>query len=497
MNPQPRKSVGDIIESLTGFGYTPYVIHVSGTIYAVMSEDQGKIGRLFTVNISDLGEIERIQNVTLGRSTAQKTLRPMITQISEELCLISYNDQDGYIHLTTYFIFNNGSIKYTGNEKICKDYQIAQDPNTPNRPSQLKINENICAIAYWGKNNIGVLKTLSISSNGNIKYVHNTTYPNTYFEPYLVYVTGDVYALAFRNVSNYGIIKTFKINSTGSIIPIDEKVYSNTQLAYQPCLIKVSGDVFAIAYRNDLGYGYVKIIRISSNGIVNLSNEMKIFENTAGECYNPCLIHAVDDKYIIVYSSSDNSGENRGYLVALRLLNNGSIGSIDPRKEFEDINEQKKTRCFDPIIVRISDYVFVISYEGFGNHPGKLITLINGKVPRGICKGSSYVLFANMTMVEGCINNVYVSYYNNSLGLSWHHFALTYDGMSIRLYVDGIKVNETIYLYHRIKLTKEPLYFGRYFCGFLDEIAIYDKALTQQQIQKHVANPGVLESFYL
>ena len=28
MNPEPRKSVGDIIESLTGFGFTPYVIHV-------------------------------------------------------------------------------------------------------------------------------------------------------------------------------------------------------------------------------------------------------------------------------------------------------------------------------------------------------------------------------------------------------------------------------------------------------------------------------------
>ena len=148
----------------------------SGNIYAVVSEDQGKIGRLFTVNISDLGEIERIQNVTFGGSTSDKTLRPMITHISEQLCLISYNGKDGYIHLRTYFIFNNGSIKYTGNEKICKDYEIAQDPNIPNRPSQLRITENICAIAYWGKNNIGILKTLDISSNGVITYRDNMTY---------------------------------------------------------------------------------------------------------------------------------------------------------------------------------------------------------------------------------------------------------------------------------------------------------------------------------
>ena len=107
------------------------------------------------------------------------------------------------------------------------------------------------------------------------------------------------------------------------------------------------------------------------------------------------------------------------------------------------------------------------------------------------------MLYANTTMVEGCINNVFVRYYNDSLDLNWNHYAVTYDGISICLYVNGMKVNETIYPFHRIKLTKTPLYFGRTYCGFLDEIAIYDQALTQQQLQHHTANPGVLESYYL
>lgn len=497
MKPQLRKTVADLVETQGEFGYTPYVIHVIGNIYAMVSEDLGKVGRLSTVTISDLGEIDPIQNVSFGGSTSKKCLRPMITQISEQLFLISYNGNDGYIHLKTFYIFNNGSIQYTGYEKKCTDYKVANDPGNPNRPSQLRITENVCAVAYWGNGPIGILKTLNISSNGNIEYIDNVTYSNTWFEPCLVHVTGDVYALAFRNTSNYGIIKTFRISPLGDIQSIDEKGYSGTGFAYEPCLIKVTQNVFAVTYRDENSYGYVTIVNITSNGIIEPANETEIFENRAGECYNPYIIRTVDFKYVIVYSSADTSGENRGYLVTLSLYNNGVIGPIDPRKEFEvPEGNPLKTRCFDPIILRISDYLFAISYEGFGSHPGKLITCLIGKIPRGICKGFSYMLFANTTAVEGCINDVYVSYSDNSFNNTWHHFALTYDGMSICLYMNGIKVDETSYQYRRIKLTKEDLYFGRYYSGFIDEIAIYDRALTQEQIVNHFMNPGIFEKYY-
>jgi len=490
MKPQIRETKGDLVEVEGDFGYNPYVINVVGNIYAMVSEDSLKIGRLSTVKISDLGEIDRIQSVTFGNAKAKKTFRPIITQISEELYLVSFNDWDGYIHLRTYKILSNGSITYTGNEKICTDYTIENDPNRPNRPSQLRITENICAIAYWGKNinDIGILKTLDISTNGKITFIETMTYEVGY-DPCLVRVNGAVYALAYRNFSNHGIIKTFNINPTGHIVSIDKNVYSGTTFAYQPSLIKVTGNFIAVAYRNDLSLGYVNIINISSNGIIQLTNETEIFESTIGNCFNPCIIRIDEDKYVIAYSTADNSGYSLGYVVTLKLWNNGSIGPIDPRIEFE-VSEGLNTRCFNPIILRIKNYLFAVSYEGFGNHPGKLITILIGKVPKGICKEFSYMINANTTMIEGCIDNVFVYYYNDSLGLDWHHIALTYDGLSICLYVDGIKVNETSYPYHRIDLTGESLYFGRFYCGFIDEIAIYEKALTQEQILNHFMYPG-------
>ena len=59
-------------------------------------------------------------------------------------------------------------------------------------------------------------------------------------------------------------------------------------------------------------------------------------------CFNPCLIHAVDDTYIIAYSTADNSGYSIGYIVTLKIWKNGSIGPIEPRKAFEIRKDNKQ-----------------------------------------------------------------------------------------------------------------------------------------------------------
>ena len=82
---------------------------------------------------------------------------------------------------------------------------------------------------------------------------------------------GDVYALAYRNILKYGIIKTLKINSTGDIIPIDERVYPITQLIYEPSLIKVSENVFALAYMDRTMMDMLQLL--TSHRMVSLINK--------------------------------------------------------------------------------------------------------------------------------------------------------------------------------------------------------------------------------
>ncbi len=81
----------------------------------------------------------------------------------------------------------------------------------------------------------------------------------------------------------------------------------------------------------------------------------------------------------------------------------------------------------------------------------------------------------------------------------WHHYALTRTGTLLTFYVDGVSfgsVNEPF----TMPDSDAPLTIGRaeqlgWVNGRIDDLQIYDTALTQAQVQQLVENPGsVIES---
>ena len=84
---------------------------------------------------------------------------------------------------------------------------------------------------------------------------------------------------------------------------------------------------------------------------------------------------------------------------------------------------------------------------------------------------------------------------------TWTHLALTYDGTTLRLYVNG-KQASTVAQAGTILASTSPLqiggdsFFGQFFDGTLDEIRVYNTPLTQAQISADmntsVASAGVI-----
>jgi hypothetical protein len=74
---------------------------------------------------------------------------------------------------------------------------------------------------------------------------------------------------------------------------------------------------------------------------------------------------------------------------------------------------------------------------------------------------------------------------------TWHHLALTYDGSVLRVYCDGKPVAETKIDRPRVP-GNTPIAIGRrqdaynYFQGIIDEVRVYDRALTQDEIIRHL-----------
>ncbi|HEY6504384.1 MAG TPA: Ig-like domain-containing protein [Chitinophagaceae bacterium] len=78
---------------------------------------------------------------------------------------------------------------------------------------------------------------------------------------------------------------------------------------------------------------------------------------------------------------------------------------------------------------------------------------------------------------------------------TWTHIASTYDGTTMRLYINGVQVS-TFATTGNITVTTNPLRIGgttalaaQYFAGRIDEVRIYNRALSQAEIQTDMNTP--------
>ncbi len=96
-----------------------------------------------------------------------------------------------------------------------------------------------------------------------------------------------------------------------------------------------------------------------------------------------------------------------------------------------------------------------------------------------------------VTRVTLSINTEFTENLNVDISLNtWHHYAMVYDGFSVRGYLDAQEVFVFPYSGYLVSNT-DPLEIGRdvpgveeYFSGSLDELRIYNRALTQREIRR-------------
>jgi len=76
----------------------------------------------------------------------------------------------------------------------------------------------------------------------------------------------------------------------------------------------------------------------------------------------------------------------------------------------------------------------------------------------------------------------------------WTHLAATYDGATLRLYVNGVQVSSSV-VSGGITASGNPLQiggdsiYGQYFQGTIDEVRVYNRALSQTEIQADMNVP--------
>ena len=83
--------------------------------------------------------------------------------------------------------------------------------------------------------------------------------------------------------------------------------------------------------------------------------------------------------------------------------------------------------------------------------------------------------------LTGYINNQTVS---TTITKAWHHIALTYDKENIKLYVDGVE-KDSKSCTSSISTNTKSLKIGKNVSGTIDEVRIYNRALSAEEIRAH------------
>jgi concanavalin A-like lectin/glucanase superfamily protein len=97
---------------------------------------------------------------------------------------------------------------------------------------------------------------------------------------------------------------------------------------------------------------------------------------------------------------------------------------------------------------------------------------------------------------EGNIRLAWVTDEDYSDG-EWHHLAATRDGDKGKVYVDGVLIKEDTAMDGDLGGEITGWYLAQdgntngYFVGVMDEVRIYDRALTDQEVQQNFESAGM------
>jgi hypothetical protein len=154
--------------------------------------------------------------------------------------------------------------------------------NTPFTFIPINKSNRIYAVAYQlYSTSQGKVKTIKIGDNGHIFGAQDSYIFDNLFrcrEPSMISVSGDVYAIMYRDSltpSNYGRLVTLKIyGSNGTIKKSVIDSWTFTTSCYHPTIIKVDNNIFTCVFTVYDGgawryIAYVATVKIADNGVIS------------------------------------------------------------------------------------------------------------------------------------------------------------------------------------------------------------------------------------
>ena len=329
----------------------PNIIHVSDNVYAIAYEGDGDDGYLTTLEIATNGQLTDSVIDTL-EFDIDKGISPDIIHISGNVYVIAYNGKDDDGFLKTVEITNDGQITDTVIDTLEFDTDKCKTPNI------IHISSDVYAIAYAGDGDDGFLKTVEITTDGQIT---DTAIDTLEFDtdngktPNIIYTNDDIYAISYSGKDDDGFLKTVEIDTSGLITDtVIDTLEFDTDNGKTPKIIHTNDDICAISYSGKDDDGFLKTVEIDTSGLIT-DTVIDTLEFDTDNGKTPNIITISNNIYVTAYSGKDDDG----FLKTIEIANNGQINdTVIDTLEFDTDNGKT------PNIILVSNDIYTIVYSG-------------------------------------------------------------------------------------------------------------------------------------
>jgi len=189
-------------------------------------------------------------------------------------------------------------------------------------------------------------------------------------------------------------------------------------------------------------------------------------------------------------SAADSRGGNNGNLTNGATWTTGKSGY---GMQFDGVNDYVKLPNFAK---PTSGQISILAWFKATATAQRQIIDMRETSSSGVYLGVNYVAGDVYAAINNDANLLLLSPSTAFNDGAWHHVAVTYNGLSPKLYADGVLVNTTSASASMVgstftssigsRYTKDSLFFN----GSIDEVMIFNRALSASEIRLLYENPG-------
>jgi hypothetical protein len=211
----------------------------------------------------------------------------------------------------------------------------------------------------------------------------------------------------------------------------------------------------------------------------------------------PVTTHALPTDGLIAYypfigNANDGSSNGNDGIVYGATLTTDRFGNPDSAYNFDGVDDYIEVAASSNLDITdeitIAAWVRIEQPGGYGFPQHYVVDSRDGS-------GGGYGLNIDTDRLQMGVGDHWADLPLTFEAGSWHHLTGTYDGSEIIVYIDGFETTSVSYGGWEIKSSSEPLYIGqRYtfnerFDGIIDDVCIYDRALSETEIQQLATAP--------